>query len=83
MRRKVPGGNNMPRKLIEHTYANHIYMRMKLDNERIEEIDVYLRNDGEHYVTSADYGMELCSGESLKQKQKLRQEIINAFNELY
>lgn len=58
-------------------------MKMRLDNKRIEEIDVYLRNDGEHYVASADHGMELCSGESLKQKQKLRQEIIDAFNELY
>lgn len=27
--------------------------------------------------------MELYSGESLRQKQKLRQEIIDAFNELY
>lgn len=73
----------MPKKLIEHTYANHIYMKMRLDNKRIEEIDVYLRKDGEHYVTSADHGMELYSGESLRQKQKLRQEIIDAFNELY
>lgn len=70
-------------KLEEHTYGTHIYMRMRLDNKRIEEIDVYLRNDGEHYVTSADHGMELYSGESLKQRQKLRQEIIDAFNELY
>lgn len=73
----------MPRKLIEHTYATHIYMRIKLDNKRIEEIDVYLRKDGEHYITSTDHGMELCSGENLKQRQKLRQEIIDAFNELY
>lgn len=73
----------MPEKLIEHTYGTHIYMKMRLDNKRIEEMDVYLRNDGEHYVTSADHGMELCGGESLKQKQKLRQEIIDAFNELY
>ena len=58
-------------------------MKMRLNNKRIEEIDVYLRNYGDHYVTSADHGMELCSGEKLKQKQKLRQEIINAFNELY
>lgn len=84
MRRKVPRGNNMPKKLVEHTYGTHIYMKMRLDDKRIEEIDVYLRNNGEHYyVTSADHGMELCSGESLKQKQKLRQEIIDAFNELY
>lgn len=73
----------MYKKLIEHTYATHIYMKMRLDNKRIKEIDVYLRKDGEHYVTSADHGMELCSGENLKQKQKLRQEIIAAFNELY
>lgn len=74
----------MAEKLVEHTYGTHIYMKMRLDNKRIEEIDVYLRNDGEHYyVTSADHGMVLCSGESLKQKQKLRQEIIDTFNELY
>lgn len=73
----------MPEKLVEHTYGTHIYMKMRLDNKRIEEIDVYLRNDGEHYVTSADHEMELCSGKSLKQKQKLRQEIMDAFNELY
>lgn len=73
----------MPEKLIEHTYGTHIYMKMRLDNKRIEGIDVYLRNNGEHYVTSADHGMELCSGENLKQKQKLRQKIINTFNELY
>lgn len=70
-------------KLEEHTYGTHIYMKMRLDNKRIEEIDVYLRNDGEHYITSADRGMELCSGESLKQRQKLRQEIIDTFHELY
>lgn len=73
----------MSEKLIEHTYGSHIYMKIRLDNKRIEEINVYLRDDGEHYITSADHGMELCSGESLRQKQKLRQEIIGAFNELY
>lgn len=73
----------MQEKLVEHTYGTHIYMKMRLDNKRIEEIDVYLRKDGEHYVTSADHEMELCSGKKLKQKQKLRQEIIDAFNELY
>ena len=73
----------MPEKLLEHTYGTHIYMKMRLNNKRIEEIDVYLRNDGEQYVTSADHEMELCNEKRLKQKQKLRQEIINAFNELY
>ncbi|WP_270425444.1 hypothetical protein [Blautia intestinalis] len=73
----------MAEKLYEYTNGSHIYMKVRLDDGRIEKIDVYLRNDGEHYVTSADHGMELCSGERLKQKQKLRQEIIDAFNELY
>lgn len=71
-------------KLEEHTNGNHIYMRMKLDNGRIEEIDVYIREDGEHYKTSADNGAELDKTEEQKQNRKaLREEIIRAFNELY
>lgn len=70
-------------KLEEHTYGNHIYMKMRLDNKRIEEIDVYLRNDGEHYVTSADHVMELYKGKELEERKRLRQEIIDTFNRLY
>ena len=69
----------MPEKLVEHTYGTHIYMKMRLDNKRIEEIDVYIRNDGEHYVTSADHGMELNPAAH----EETRKEIIKAFNELY
>jgi hypothetical protein len=58
-------------KLVEHTNGNHIYMKMKLDNERIEEIDVYLKEDGKHYKTSVDYN------------QTLKEEVIRVFNELY
>ena len=71
------------RKLAEHTYGNHIYMKMKLDNERIEEIDVYFTNEGEKYVTSADRGMELYTGEELGRRKKLREQIILACNHLY
>ena len=56
-------------KLEEHTYGNHIYMKIRLDNKRIEEIDVYLRNDGEHYVTSADHGMSLYKGKELEERK--------------
>ena len=70
-------------KLVEHTYGTHIYMKMRLDNKRIEEIDVYLRNDGEHYVTSADPGMSLYKGKELEERKRLRQEIIDTFNRLY
>lgn len=70
-------------KLVEHTYGTHIYMKMVLDNKRVEEIDVYLRNDGEHYVTSVDHGMELYKGKELEERKQLRQEIIDTFHELY
>ncbi len=59
-------------KLIEHTYGNHIYMKMQLDSGNIAEIDVYITAHGEIYKTSADNGAE-----------RDRVEIIRAFNELY
>lgn len=67
-------------KLSEHTYGSHIYMRLMLDNKRVEEIDVFLRPDGtEVYQTSADHGMELDPAAH----QKTRNKIIQAFKELY
>ncbi len=59
------------KKITEHTYGTHIYMKMMLDDGPEREIDVYLRNDGKHYKTSGD-------GD-----EKLREQIIAAFNELY
>lgn len=58
-------------KLIEKTYGTHIYMKIKLDEQRTAEIDVYFTNDGEQYKTSGDYD------------PGFREEIIKAFNELY
>lgn len=67
-------------KLAEQTNGNHIYMRMRLDNGRIEEIDVYLGRNGEMtYKTSADHGMELDP----VAHERTRNEIIKAFNDLY
>lgn len=60
-------------KLAEYTGGSHIYMKMKLDNGRIEEIDVFIRDDGMYYRTSADYRPNI----------ELREEIIKAFHELY
>lgn len=51
-------------------------MKIKLNSGRVEEIDVFLRDDGEHYKTSADYCPE-------NHPAGLRDEIIRAFNELY
>jgi hypothetical protein len=72
-------------KLIEHTYGTHIYMKMRLDNGRIEEIDVFITNDGGMiFRTSADNGAELDKTEERKQeRENLRQQIIKAFCELY
>lgn len=63
-------------KLCEHTYGAHIYMRLKLDNGRIEEIDAYITETGMKYHTSADNNLDFP-------KPEIRAQIIAAFNELY
>ena len=70
-------------KLEEHTYGTHIYMKMCLDNGRVESIDVYFRNDGIYYETSADIGFEFSTGKELEERKRLRQEIIDTFHKLY
>lgn len=76
-------GEIMAEKLYEYTNGSHVYMKVRLDNGRIEKIDMYLRNDGEHYVTSVDHGMELYKGKELEERKRLRQEIIDTFHKLY
>ena len=41
-------------KLAEQTNGPHIFMRLRLDSGRVEEIDAYTTEKGWHYVTSAD-----------------------------
>lgn len=66
-----------PIKIHEETHGAHIYMKMELTPGRIEEIDVYLKPDGNHnYVTSADYCPE-------NHPAGLRDDIIRAFHALY
>lgn len=61
-------------KLVEQTHGSHIYMRMMMDNKRIEEIDVYIGQNGEEtYKTSADPGGH----------PEVREQIICAFKKLY
>lgn len=57
------------KKLKEHTYGTHIYMQLELD-DKIYEVDCFLRNDGEHFKTTADGTEE-------------REKVIEAFNLLY
>lgn len=63
-------------KLCEHTNGTHVYMRMKLDSGRIEEVDAYATETGWKYHTSADNNPNLP-------KPEVRAQIIAAFNELY
>ena len=58
------------KKISEHTYGLSAHMVMELDGKR-EEIDVFWKNDGEHYRTTADDNPER------------RLAIITAFKELY
>lgn len=37
-------------KLTEQTNGPHIYMRLRLDSGRVEEIDAYTTEKGWHYV---------------------------------
>ena len=57
------------KKVTEHTYGTHIYMKLEIDGKQYE-VDYYLRDDGEHYKTSADGTEE-------------REKVIAAFKELY
>lgn len=58
-------------KLAEQTNGPHIYMRLRLDSGRVEEIDAYTTEKGWRYVTSADRTPEV------------RLRIIAAFHTLY
>lgn len=68
----------MPIKLAEQTTGAHTYMRLRLPSGRIEEIDVYWRENGPHYVTSADHFPD-----NPLHPQGLREQIIQAFNDLF
>ena len=57
------------KKVTEHTYGTHIYMKLEIDGKQYE-VDCYLRDDGEHYKTSADGTEE-------------REKVIAAFKEWY
>lgn len=62
------------KKLIEHTYGNHIYMKLELDG-KIYEVDWYCESDNtgntwDYFKTTADGTPD-------------REKVIEAFNELY
>ena len=57
--------------LTEQKNGAHIFLRLRLDSGRVEEIDAYITEKGWHYVTSADRTPEV------------RRRIIAAFHALY
>ena len=61
----------MATKLKENTCGTHIFMRLRLENNHIYEIDAYITESGFSYITSADNNPEA------------RAQIIKAFHELY
>ena len=63
-------------KLAEHTCGPHMYMRLRLDNGRIEEIDAHITENGWTYRTSADNNPDFP-------KPEIRAQIIKAFHKLY
>lgn len=58
-------------KIAEHTDGAHTYMKLRLDDGAVEEIDAYFSAKGTRYRTTAD-------GDGVR-----RQEIIFAFQKLY
>ena len=58
-------------KIIEHTDGAHAYMKLRLDNGSIEEIDVYFCRNETRYRTTGD-------GDTAR-----RDNIISAFQSLY
>ena len=60
----------MKRLISVHTYGLSAHMKIELDG-KVEELDCFWREDGEHYRTTADENPER------------RAAIIAAFKELY
>lgn len=60
------------KKITEHTYGSHIYMKIRLDNGEVGEVTCYIRESGMTYKTSAD-GYD----------DRERENLIQAFKELY
>lgn len=61
--------NRRIKKIEEHTYGSHAYMKLKID-DKVYEVDCYWRTTGENFKTTADGTEE-------------RELLIAAFKDLY
>lgn len=70
---------------IEYTDENkqntHVFMRMQMDNGKIEEIDLFANDKVRKYRTRLDDDIRECRKGSVA-KKKMRIELINTFETL-
>lgn len=70
---------------IEYTDGNkpytHTFMRMQMDNGKIEEVDMVIDAKGKKYRTRLDDSIRI-GGKGVTHKRKMRVELINAFEAL-
>ena len=70
---------------IEYTDGNksytHTFMRMQMDNGKIEEVDMFTDARGKKYKTRLDDSIRI-GGKGVTSKRRMRMELINAFEAL-
>lgn len=73
---------------IEYDNGNkqniHVWMRFQMDNGDVEEVDLYTDDKGKKYHTRLDADIIAAPfRKRMSKKEKLRVEIIQAFNDLF
>lgn len=70
---------------IEYTDGNkqntHVFMRMQMDNGKIEEIDLFANDKVRKYKTRLDDSIRI-GGKGVTSKRRMRMELISAFEAL-
>lgn len=70
---------------IEYTDGNkqntHVFMRMQMDNGKIEEIDLFANDKVRKYRTRLDDSIRV-GGKGVTSKRRMRMELISAFEAL-
>ena len=70
---------------IEYENGNkqntHVFMRMQMDNGKIEEVDMFTDARGKKYKTRLDDSIRI-GGKGVTSKRRMRMELINAFEVL-
>ena len=59
----------------------HTFMRMQMDNGKIEEVDMFTDARGKKYKTRLDDSIRI-GGKGVTSKRRMRMELINTFEAL-